>query len=112
MHVICDRVYARFVACAAKSWFRGVLGRLIAIDDRYHLAGLPHGDKRPILLAQQAQPCDPAVEDCEGLQEVSVTGSRVASKQSITNNQVAGVDEGATGAVMGLMVVSSGRTGS
>jgi hypothetical protein len=87
-------VYDRLEPFATNAEFTSYLRRLIAIDDRYHLAGLPHGDKPPILLAQQAQPCDPAVEDCEGLQEVSVTGSRVTSKQSITNNQVAGVDEG------------------
>jgi hypothetical protein len=66
------------------------------------------------LLAQVAEPCDPAVEECfdqaisESLESVVVTGVRaskqaavsvsrsadVASAESITNNQEAGVDEG------------------
>jgi hypothetical protein len=54
------------------------------------------------LLAQAADPvpCDPGTDDCavaDELSEVTVTGlrgSRKSSQSSITNNQVAGVDEG------------------
>jgi hypothetical protein len=49
----------------------------------------------PLLAQQAAEPCDPAVEDCgDSLDEVSVSGMRASSANSITNNQVAGVDEG------------------
>jgi len=38
--------------------------------------------------------CNPEEEDCESLQEIVLTGSRVSAPQSITNNQEARVDEG------------------
>ena len=50
------------------------------------------------LLAQNADEveCDPSVEDCGELEEISVSGSRASSSanQTITNNQESGVDEG------------------
>lgn len=51
---------------------------------------------KPVLLASaETQPCDPNTEPCaEGLQEVVTTGQRVSRPASITNNQVADVDEG------------------
>jgi hypothetical protein len=50
---------------------------------------------RPLLAQADAEPCDPAVEDCGGeLDEVSVTGMRASGGGSITNNQESGVDEG------------------
>lgn len=63
---------------------RGYWWATVAIGSR---SGLP-------LLAQAAgEPCDPAVSDCEGLEEV-VTTARKSTSRSITNNQEAGVDEG------------------
>jgi hypothetical protein len=50
------------------------------------------------LLAQEAteEPCDPGLQECAGesLDEVMATGIRASRPTSITNNQVAGVDEG------------------
>ena len=48
------------------------------------------------LVAQNASDfaCNPEEEDCESIGEIVLTGSRVSSSQSITNNQETGVDEG------------------
>jgi hypothetical protein len=87
-------VYDRLEPFATEAEFKAYLHRVADIHDRYHVLQLPARDAPPLLLAQQAAPCDPDVEECEALSEVQVTGSRVTSKQSITNNQVVGVDEG------------------
>jgi hypothetical protein len=85
-------VNVRLETFATDNEFRIYLRRLEQINRRFNLAQL-HGDAAPVLLAQQQQTCDPAVEECAELSEVQVTGTRIVN-QSITNNQVAGVDEG------------------
>lgn len=54
--------------------------------------------------------CDPALPECGGLEEISVTASRV-TPPSITNNQEAGVDEGDIVKQLGrfLIVLHDGR---
>jgi hypothetical protein len=69
--------------------------------------GTVRRDSARPLRAQLAEPCDPAIEECEQsgmadmLEAVTVTGQRAStssaaqnSVSSITNNQEAGVDEG------------------
>lgn len=50
----------------------------------------------PLLAQEIAEPCDPAISDCgsDEIEEVVATGMRASAPASITNNQVAGVDEG------------------
>jgi hypothetical protein len=74
--------------------------REAAKANRQHWGSTPRHGTRP-LLAQVPEPCDPAIEQCEQLDEVMVTGMRASLNQSvqtsaasITNNQEAGVDEG------------------
>jgi hypothetical protein len=74
--------------------------------------GQPQPNRRVLLAQNEAEPCDPALGDCGGLQEAIVTGSRKAARQSsITNNQEVDVDEGDIVKQYGrfLIVLQDGR---
>jgi hypothetical protein len=61
--------------------------------------------------ATDALPCDPALEDCEEMQRIVVTGSRITRPPNVTNVQEAGVDEGDIVKQIGdhLVVLQDGR---
>jgi hypothetical protein len=85
-------VYDRLETFANEAEFSVYVDQLRRIHQRYQVRRDFTGGARPILLAGEVE-C-PEDEECEELSEVQVTGSRVTTPQSITNNQVSGVDEG------------------
>ena len=84
----------RFRSVAEFDAYRRRLAQLA--DDRDARVELARSNVDLLASNDAAEPpleCDPTIEDCGALEEVQVTGTRVA-RPSITNNQEPGVDEG------------------
>jgi len=75
--------------------YRKRIKQVAAAHGLWWLTYAPNAPKPVLLAAAETEPCDPATEGCANeLEEITTTGQRVSRPTSITNNQVADVDEG------------------